>query len=174
MPFYIGKGAGSRAFDHLVKPDSTRKYQRIKDILNAGLSPVADILAVNLSVTQALRIEAELIAAFGTIDSGGLMNNSVIPMGLAGKKRKGIVVPQGAVERALFGLALLKTAILELAEANRTGITNPEAASVLGLRSDYRGRQKDCVSYSLLGLLLCDGKIERSLNAHRHTARNAV
>lgn len=32
LPFYIGKGAGSRAYDHLVIPDNTRKYAKIKEI----------------------------------------------------------------------------------------------------------------------------------------------
>ena len=92
---------------------------------------------------QALRLEAELIAAFGTIDSGGLLTNSVLPSGLGGKKRRGLVVPLGCVERAQLGLELLKTAIVDLAWANPDGMTNSDTASVLGLRSDYRGKQKD-------------------------------
>jgi hypothetical protein len=38
MPFYIRKGTGSRAFDHLVAPDATRKYARIKEIAAGGRS----------------------------------------------------------------------------------------------------------------------------------------
>ena len=34
-PFYIGKGTGSRAYDYLVKPDATRKYARIKTIIES-------------------------------------------------------------------------------------------------------------------------------------------
>ncbi|MSQ06149.1 MAG: GIY-YIG nuclease family protein [Dehalococcoidia bacterium] len=170
LPFYIGKGTGSRAFDHLVTPDATRKYRRIKDITGAGLNPMVNILADDLTESQALKLEAELIAAFGTEESGGLLNNAVIPSGMGGKKRKGVVVPQGAVERSQLGLEFLKTAILELAQANPEGITNADAASLLGLRSDYRGKQKDYLSYSVMGLLLREGKIKRAPNTHRHTA----
>jgi len=168
LPFYIGKGAGSRAFDHLVTPDATRKYGRIKDIIEAGHKPVVAILADDLTEAQALKIEAELIAAFGTQESGGLLTNAVVPSGIGGKKRKGIVLPQGAVERAQLGLELLKAAILELAKANPEGITNSDAASLLGLRSDYRGKQKDYLSYSVLGLLLREGKIKREPGSHKH------
>ena len=171
-PFYIGKGTGSRAFDHLVTPDATKKYARIKEIIAAGATPMVDILVEDLTEPQALRLEAELISAFGTIETGGVLTNAVVPSGLGGKSRRGVVVPQGAVERAQLGLDFIKTAILELAKANSEGITNSDAASLLGLRSDYRGKQKDYLSYSVLGLLMREGKISRvpETNQHRATA----
>lgn len=170
-PFYIGKGAGSRAFDHLVTPDTTKKYARIREIIAAGSSPMVDILVEDLTEAQALRLEAELISAFGTIETGGLLTNAVVPSGLGGKSRNGVVVPQGAVERAQLGLDLIKAAIFELAKANPGGITNSDAASLLGLRSDYRGKQKDYLSYSVLGLLMREGKVVRDMETNKHKAK---
>ena len=163
-PFYVGKGTGSRAYDHLVIPDGTRKYGRIKEITDSGLQPLVTILVDDLSESQALRLEAELISAFGTEETGGLLTNAVVPAGLGGKMRKHLVVPQGAIERAQLGIILLKEAIFDFARANPSGILNSDAASMLGLRSDYRGGQKDYLSYSVLGLLLHDGKIARRKN----------
>lgn len=160
-PFYIGKGTGSRAFDHLVKPDSTKKYTRIKEIESSGHITLVDILVDDLTESQALKIESELIAAFGTEETGGILTNTIVPTGLGGKKRDGIVVPQGSVERAQLGLELIKTSIIELASANPKGILNSDAASLLGLRSDYMSKQKDYLSYSVLGLLMREGKIVR-------------
>lgn len=167
-PFYIGKGTGSRAFDHLVTPDTTKKYARIREIIADGSSPMVDILVEDLTEAQALRLEAELISAFGTIETGGVLTNAVVPSGLGGKSRNGVVVPQGAIERAQLGLDLIKTAILELVKANPDGITNSDAASLLGLRSDYRGKQKDYLSYSVLGLLMREGKIVRATETNKH------
>jgi uncharacterized protein len=169
-PFYIGKGAGSRAYDHLVNPDGTRKFARIEAILQSGTKPLVAVLAEDLTEMQALRLEAELISAFGTEETGGLLTNAVVPAGIGGKRREGIVVPHGAVERAQLGLVLLKAAIHELATANPRGILNSDAASVLGLRSDYRGKQKDYLSYSVLGLLLREGKIARHGDTPHHVA----
>ena len=160
-PFYVGKGTGSRAYDHLVTPDRTRKYTRIKEIQNVGLTPLVSILVDNLTETEALKVEAEFISAFGTEETGGLLTNAVVPTGLGAKSRSSITVPQGSVEKAQLGLAMLKDAVTELASANPNGITNSDAASLLGLRSDYRGRQKDYLSYSILGLLIREGKVKR-------------
>jgi hypothetical protein len=110
---------------------------------------------------QALRLELELISAFGTEQTGGLLTNAVVPTNLSGKRRDGIVVPQGIIERAQLGLELLKGSVLELAKANPQGILNSDAASLLGLRSDYQGKQKDYLSYSIFGLLMREGKIVR-------------
>lgn len=102
-----------------------------------------------------------------------MLTNAVVPAGLGGKQRDGVIVPQGAVERAQLGLQLVKSAVLELAQANPAGISNSDAASLLGLRSDYLGKQKDYLSYSVLGLLMREGKIERKDEPGRpkHVAR---
>lgn len=161
-PFYIGKGTGSRAFDHLATPDRTAKYRRIREIQEQGFDPIVDLLVEDVSESQALRLEAELIAAFGTEETGGLLTNSVVPAGIGGKEREDVVVPQGLVERAQLGLGFLKSAVLELVRANPEGLSNSDVASLLGLRSDYRGRQKDYLSYSVLGLLLREGRLRRT------------
>ncbi len=160
-PFYIGKGTGSRAYDHLDKPDGTRKSDRIEEIRQAGREPLVDKLISDLSETEALRLEAELISAFGTEDTGGPLTNAVVPSGLGlGSQSQG-VIPQGSVEQAQLGLEMLKGAVVKLIDANPEGITNATAASLLGLRSDHQGQQKDYLSYSILGLLLREGRIAR-------------
>lgn len=60
-----------------------------------------------------------------------------------------------------MALDLLKPAILELAQANPEGITNSDAAKTLGLQSNYLGGSKDYLFWSLLGLLMQEGKMVR-------------
>jgi hypothetical protein len=81
------------------------------------------------------------------------------------------VIPQGVLERAQLGLALLKDAALELTKENPKGITNSDAARELGLRSDYGGGSKDYLSYSLLGLLMREGKLVRDGQSNLHKAQ---
>lgn len=171
LPFYVGKGTGTRAHDHLVKPDETRKGLRIKEIEGTGARVLVTRLVDSLSEHQAMRLEAELISALGTIDSGGLLTNTVLPSGLGGKARSAVVVPSGVKEKAQLGLSLLKEAVLELAKANPGGVSNSDAASLLGLRSDYGGGSKDYLSYSVLGILMREGKLERSAKNKKHVAR---
>ena len=81
------------------------------------------------------------------------------------------VLPSGVREKAQVGLTLLKEAVLEFAKANPSGISNSDAASLLGLRSDYGGGSKDYLSYSVLGILMREGKLERTKSSKRHVAR---
>lgn len=171
LPFYIGKGIGTRSYDHLVKPDTTRKGLRIQEIVASGATVLVSRLVDSLTEQQAMKLEAELIAAFGTIDTGGLLTNSVLPSGLGRKSRSSVVLPSGAKEKAQLGLALLKESVLEFAKANPKGISNSDAASLLGLRSDYGGGSKDYLSYSVIGLLMREGKLERDKSSRKHISR---
>lgn len=81
-PFYIGKGTGSRAWDHTVRVDRTKKGRRIASIQNEGCKVITTVLADDLTEAQALRLEAELIAAFGLEETGGLLTNAVVPSGV--------------------------------------------------------------------------------------------
>ena len=167
--FYIGKGTGVRAWEHTLKIDKTRKGDRIAEIHAGGHEVVTTVLADDLTEHQALKLEAELISAFGTESTGGTLTNSVVPAGSIKTARKGLVVPSGSVEKAQIGLELLKSSVLELARANPDGILNSDAAKALGLQSDYLGGSKDYLSWSVLGLLMREGKMVR-MEPKRHKA----
>jgi len=66
---------------------------------------------------------------------------------------------------------MVKDAVMELAQANKKGITNAETAKSLGLQSDYGGGSKDYLSYSIIGLLLREGKLKRPRGSRRHQAQ---
>ena len=171
MPFYIGKGTGTRAYDHLVKPDQSRKGRLIQEIHDSGAEVLVTVLVDSISEAQSIKLEAELISAFGTIDTGGILTNAVVPTGLSKKARRSVVVPHGVKEKAQIGLNLLKDAVLEFAKANPGGVSNSDTASLLGLRSDYGGGSKDYLSYSILGLLMREGRLARDGKSRKHVAK---
>ena len=70
-----------------------------------------------------------------------------------------------------MGLELIKSAVMELAKANPKGIGNSDAAKYLGLQSDYGGGSKDYLSYSILGLLMKEGRLKRD-EKKKHIAIN--
>jgi hypothetical protein len=172
-PFYIGKGTGTRKFDHLVRVDETRKGKRIAEIVAAGEEPVVTTLADDLTELQAIKLEAELICGFGLEGSGGLLTNAVTPSGAATASKVSVTVPLGCRERAQLGLSLLKDAVLELAKANSKGVRNSDVSKALGLQSDYGGGSKDYLAFSIMGVLMREGKMRRdeSLGRGRHVAQ---
>ncbi|MFW1676522.1 LEM-3-like GIY-YIG domain-containing protein [Pontibacter sp. JAM-7] len=169
--FYIGKGTGNRAWEHQSKIDDSEKGYVIQQIHESGLNVLHTVIADNLTEEQALKIEAELIAAFGIRNHGGLLTNKIKPNPNTISKKIKINIPEGCYERAQMGLEFLKSAVMELAKANPNGIGNADAAKYLGLQSDYGGGSKDYLSYSILGILMNEGKIERT-DKKKHIAIN--
>ncbi len=159
--FYIGKGTGTRAWEHELQIDQSAKGRRISEIHKAGLKVLTIKLVEGLSEPEALRVEAELIGAFGTQDRGGLLTNVVVPSGTRLSKRSDLIVPSGSVEKAQIALDHLKGAVFETVKANKNGLTNYDVANSLGLQSDYGGGSKNYLSYSVLGILMREGKVKR-------------
>ncbi len=153
-PFYVGKGLGNRNSSHLVEVDSSPKGRRIQEIREAGEEPVSQIMISGLSDGQAYLLEAQLIGAFGTESTGGILTNQVIPGGEHRTSRVQVTIPWGAQERAAAGRELLCDAVLDLVKCNPQGVTNADVASVLALRSDHQGGAKDYLTYSIIGILL--------------------
>ena len=63
--FYVGKGTGNRAFEHLGDGKETAKKQRITEIQEAGKEVRIDILVYGLTEAEALQVEAVCIDLIG-------------------------------------------------------------------------------------------------------------
>jgi hypothetical protein len=70
-------------------------------------------------------------------------------------------VLERAKDRAQEGLRLLKNAIVESLRNHPEGLTNAQLADQLELRSDYLGKHKGFLTWSVLGLLLNEKQISR-------------
>lgn len=170
-PFYIGKGTGNRAWEHQSTIDDSEKSDVIFEIQNAGLKVIHTVLADDLTEMQALKIEAELIAAFGIRKHGGLLTNQVRPNPKVMSRGGKINLPDGCYEKSQLALELMKSAVMEFARANPGGVRNGDVAKYLGLQSDYGGGAKDYLSYSIIGLLIKEGMLKRDED-RRHVATN--
>jgi len=69
-PFYVGKGKGKRAWEHLKGNKKSRFINKIKSIYSKGLEPLIIIYAKNLYEEDAFELEKGLIEFYGRKDLG--------------------------------------------------------------------------------------------------------
>ena len=65
-----------------------------------------------------------------------------------------------ALEKSKQAVSLLKDAVIETIRQNPSGIGNSDIARLLQLESDFEGSQKNYLSWSVIGLLVNEGKVK--------------
>ena len=68
-----------------------------------------------------------------------------------------------AYAMAQVGLKQIEEAILRLLTINPQGLRNVEITNALGLQSNFQGGSRNYLAYSVLGILLEQGKIVRDV-----------
>ena len=64
-------------------------------------------------------------------------------------------------KQAQDGLSLIQDAILDILADAPSGLKNSEITKALGLHSDQEGRNKDYLAWSILGIMMKSGKIQK-------------
>lgn len=62
-------------------------------------------------------------------------------------------------DKAQSGLGLIKEAILSELKAHKQGMTNADIVHRLGLKSDFEGQNRNYLSWSILGILIGEGRV---------------
>jgi uncharacterized protein len=73
-------------------------------------------------------------------------------------------------KQAEAGLKQIQEAIVSILKRRPEGLRNAEIAETLNLRSDFRGRQKDYLTYSVLGGLMRQERVAWNKETKRFTA----
>lgn len=71
-----------------------------------------------------------------------------------------MTTPSDLSALAREGLAKIEEAILRLLEAHPEGLRNAEIGDLLGLRWNIDGRQKDWLTYAVLGRMRANGRVD--------------
>jgi hypothetical protein len=70
-------------------------------------------------------------------------------------------------EKALEGLQQIKAAIIELLQMHSDGLSNAEITNSLELQSDQEGKQRNYLAWSVLGILMKEGIVQRVEQKYR-------
>ena len=90
---------------------------------------------------------------------GGLLASSRVAWDQETKIFRRTNISETEQEVAQDGLRKIEDAILQLIEQNPQGLRNFEIAELLELRSDFRGDQRNYLTYSVLGGLLASSRV---------------
>jgi len=69
-------------------------------------------------------------------------------------------------EKAQAAVEKLKEAVLEVLSAHPEGLRHADILKILDIHSDYLGRQRNYLSWSVVGLLMNAGQIRREGNKY--------